>query len=256
MDRTDLVALIGDGVHSRIIVHALINRFGSFPIIMEDGEDQAIFWKRRFKKLGFIKALSLKLAAIPIKLIKPLSKLRYEEILSIDGVSADALPEALITHVPSVNSDEAGDALASLNPKIVFVCSTRVIKPKLLSRFKIPFINYHSGINPAYRGIHGGYHARANGQEDAFGITVHLVDEGVDTGKSLGIFKVTPTNKDTIHTYVPLMAAQSSQFVCDTIDRALKGDLTPCVQPDMHSRQYYGPSFFAYIFTGLIRGIW
>jgi hypothetical protein len=48
-----------------------------------------------------------------------------------------------------------------------------------------PFINYHAGINPKYRGQDPAYWARVQGDAEHAGITIHLVDEGVDTGAVL-----------------------------------------------------------------------
>ena len=70
-----------------------------------------------------------------------------------------------------------------------------------------PFINYHSGINPAYRGMFGGYFALANGEPEHFGATVHLVDEGVDTGEILYQSRLRTEPDDNFHTYLWRMAA-------------------------------------------------
>ena len=57
-----------------------------------------------------------------------------------------------------------------------------MLRRPLLEACGCPVVNYHSGINPAYRGINGGYFALANGEPEHFGVTLHLVDLGVDTG--------------------------------------------------------------------------
>ncbi len=54
-----------------------------------------------------------------------------------------------------------------------------------LAAIDAPFINYHAGINPKYRGQHPGYWALASDDAENAGVTIHLVDEGVDTGSVL-----------------------------------------------------------------------
>ncbi len=68
---------------------------------------------------------------------------------------------------------------------MVLVVGTRIISRKVLVAVAAPFINYHDGITPKYRGIHGGYWASAQSDLANFGVTVHLVDPGIDTGEVL-----------------------------------------------------------------------
>ncbi|WP_279341247.1 formyltransferase family protein [Geothrix mesophila] len=51
-----------------------------------------------------------------------------------------------------------------------------------LGAIRVPVMNLHSGITPKCRGQVGGYWALVNGDPDHAGVTVHLVDAGVDTG--------------------------------------------------------------------------
>jgi hypothetical protein len=253
-----LVALVGDAPHTRILLNALTRRFGPFPVILEAGEPSATFWARRKRQLGPLATLSLRASALPIRLTKPFSARRLTEILARPDVSLDPIPEARLTRVPSVNSEVARDALRALSPRAVFVCSTRMIGAKTLGSVSAPFINYHSGINPAYRGLYGGYHARARRDEANFGTTLHLVDKGVDTGAVLARHIVPVSKADNFHSYVPLMAVESRQIVCDVMTRALEGDLAPAPEPvpPLPSRQWYGPGVVSYLATGLIRGVW
>ena len=72
-----------------------------------------------------------------------------------------------------------------------------------------PFINYHAGITPKYRGVHGGYWAKAEGDPGNFGITVHLIDKGIDTGEVLYQARLASTAEDNYSTfpYLQLVAA-------------------------------------------------
>lgn len=251
-----LVALVGDAPHSWIMVNALRARFGAFAVIVEEGETAATFWSRRRRQLGALRTLSLRAAALPIRLTRPFARRRLAGILSRPGVDAAPLPEADTIRVPSVNSAPAREALRSHAPGAVFVCSTRMIGEKTLMSVQVPFVNYHSGINPAYRGMYGGYHARARGDEGNFGTTLHLVDRGVDTGPVLARQRITPDRADNFHTYVALMAAESRDMACATMARVLAGDLTPAPEEALPSRQWYGPGVVSYVLTGLGRGVW
>src|SRR5262249_45860604 len=103
--------------------------------------------------------------------------------------------------VPSVNSPECVACLARLDPRVVLLLGTRIINRETLAAIKAPVINYHAGITPKYRGVHGGYWAKAEGDLENFGVTVHLVDPGIDTGAVLYQARVAPTAQDNYATF-------------------------------------------------------
>jgi methionyl-tRNA formyltransferase len=117
-------------------------------------------------------------------------------------------------------------------------------------------VNYHSGVNPAYRGINGGYFALANGEPQHFGVTLHLVDLGVDTGPILATNRIRAAANDNMQTYMTLMAAKSQELVVETMARVLAGDMNPLPPSTLPSNQYYAPTLGQYLANGLKRGVW
>ena len=133
--------------------------------------------------------------------------------------------------------------------------STRMIGRATLAAVDAPFINYHSGINPAFRGMFGGYFALASGQPEHFGATVHLIDEGVDTGDILYQSRVETQKNDNFHTYLWRMAAGSRDIVVKAMEDAVEGKLRP-TRVDLPSRQWFAPTLGGYVWTGVSRGVW
>jgi hypothetical protein len=185
MTDTPLVAMTAGGPHAWIMINALRDRFGDFPIILERGESQKAFWDRRRLLLGGMKVASMKAARIPIRLNKGGSRAVLHEMIETEQLNPHPPIGLAPIEVETVNDDTTRSLLRSLSPKVVFVVSTRMIGAKTLGCVGAPFINYHSGINPAYRGMYGGYFALAKGDRENFGSTVHLVDRGADTGDIL-----------------------------------------------------------------------
>lgn len=74
------------------------------------------------------------------------------------------------------------DAVAAFDPDLV-VCAgfMRLLGPGFLGRFPQRVINTHPALLPAFPGPHAVTDALAYGVKVS-GVTVHLVDEGVDTG--------------------------------------------------------------------------
>jgi phosphoribosylglycinamide formyltransferase 1 len=77
-------------------------------------------------------------------------------------------------------NDALGEAIAAHDPDLVVLAGfMRILGPKVVSRFRI--VNTHPALLPAFPGAHAIRDALAAGATTT-GVTVHWVDEGVDTG--------------------------------------------------------------------------
>ena len=138
---------------------------------------------------------------------------------------------------------------------MVLVVGTRIISSKVLAAVEAPFINYHDGITPKYRGIHGGYWASARNDLVNFGATVHLVDPGVDTGEVLYQVRLRPSGEDNYATFSYLQLAAALPLLVRAAEDAIGGTVTP--QPvDLPSHLWSHPTLWAYVAAGLTRGAW
>ena len=74
------------------------------------------------------------------------------------------------------------DTLRSARPDLIVVCSYSMLLPKALVELPaLGAVNVHSGLLPEYRGGHVVQWAIINGAHE-FGVTLHFMDEGIDTG--------------------------------------------------------------------------
>jgi methionyl-tRNA formyltransferase len=249
-----LIALVGDAPHAWTMVNALRRHFGDFPVIVERGEPASAFWARRKKKLGAAAVASMKAAQLAAKATKPLSRRRLAALRA--ECDAAEVAGAHRIDVDNLNSDESLAHIRTLAPRAVFVASTGMLRRPLLEACACPVVNYHSGVNPAYRGINGGYFALANGEPEHFGVTLHLVDLGVDTGPILATNCIPVAANDNMQTYMTLMAAKSQDLVVETMERVLAGDAKPLPPSTLTSNQYYAPTLGQYLANGFTRGVW
>lgn len=252
---THLVAMTAGGPHAWIMINALRARFGDFPILLETPESNKDFWQRRRKLLGRFKTASMQAARVPIRLKKGGSRALIHEMIETHQLDPNPPRYVKPIEIESVNSDMTRTVLRSLSPKVVFVASTRIIGAQTLGSTSAKFLNYHSGINPAYRGMYGAYFALANREPQHFGATVHLVDQDVDTGDILYQSQLEPDPRDTFHTYLWRLAAGSREMVVSAIEDALTDNLRPYTV-DLPSKQYFAPTLGGYLWTGLRRGVW
>ncbi len=250
-----IVALTGGGPLPWILINALEARFGPLTILEEDKEPYSVFLRRRVRLLGLAPVIGQVAFAVALKALHKLSDKRKREIITAHGLATE--PPAGCPRVPigSVNAPECREALRRLNPDVVVVIGTRIIRRKTLSCVPAPFINYHAGLNPKYRGMNGAYWARAMGDEENMGATVHLVDEGVDTGAVLAHARVPASERDNITTYPFLLAAAARPLLVEAVEAALEGRLAPYTVP-LPSRQWFHPTLGQYVWTGLTRGVW
>lgn len=247
-----LVVLGRDNPSTRIVADALARRFGIARVILEEPEDRAVFIRRRIKRLGLLTVADQLAFMVAGKLLGRASRRRIAEILARAGLRDVPPPDAL--RVSSANAPETIDALTALKPTVVVVNGTRILSRRLLQCTPAAFINTHAGITPAYRGVHGGYWALVQGDAERCGVTVHLVDPGVDTGEVLYQARVEPTSRDSYFTYPYLQLAAGVPLLLRAVGDALEGRLAPR-RVGGPSAQWSHPGLTGYLWRRLARGI-
>lgn len=250
-----IVAITNGSPHSWIIINALTERFGPITVLTEDKERRSAQLRRRIKRQGLLTVVGQMGFLILNRLIARGSRDRIREIVEGHGLNPEPNPACSILPVGSVNSQACRDALARLQPEVVIVFGTRIIGKETLSAIQVPVMNFHSGITPKYRGQAGGYWALVNGDPDHAGVTVHLVDAGVDTGDVIYQARFTPGRRDNFATYFYLQAAAFRPIAVKAVEDALHENLKP-FRPSMPSELRHHPTLWAYLMRGLQDGVW
>ena len=80
------------------------------------------------------------------------------------------------------NSTESETRIRKLQPDILFLAQTGIVRKNIHSLAKIGTLNAHPGVLPDYRGIDCFKWAVLNGDYDKIGASLHWVNSGVDTG--------------------------------------------------------------------------
>src|SRR5262249_46731715 len=86
-----------------------------------------------------------------------------------------------IRGVGNLNGPEAMRVLTECNADLGIVLGTRILKRTTFSVPRLGSINLHKGKVPEYRGMPPGFWELYDGAREA-GVTVHFVDDGLDTG--------------------------------------------------------------------------
>ena len=251
-----IAVLIAGGPLAHMLVNGLRNRFGAaVSVLREEPEAKLAIVRRRAQLIGWPEALGQAAFGIVQKLITRRSAARLAAILEEHGLDPRPDPQLAVRDVGSVNSDACREALRALAPDVVVVYGTRIIKRATLACVTAPFINYHAGVNPKYRGQNGAYWARSQRDPAHAGVTVHLVDEGVDTGDVLYQAATHFSPADNIATYQHRQMATALPLLIRAIDDALAQRLAPH-RVELPSRQWFHPTLWGYLRTGVLQGVW
>jgi folate-dependent phosphoribosylglycinamide formyltransferase PurN len=254
--RTDRVVLLTcEGATGRIAARYLADHFRMLAVIVENPISRSVLLRRRISRLGFARVGGQLAFMLFQRIQQKAAQQRVTEIVRTLGVETGWPDEAEVIPVSSVNSPECIGHLRRLQPQAILVVGTRIIAGEVLRAVDAPFINYHAGITPKYRGVHGGYWALAEGDDGNFGVTVHLVDEGIDTGGVLYQARPAPTARDNYSTYPYLQLAAALPLLERAARDAMAGTLRT-EKVDLPSRLWSHPTLWHYIKTGWRSGVW
>ncbi|QTK78394.1 Formyl Transferase Domain-Containing Protein [Agrobacterium tumefaciens] len=251
-----LLVMTAGGVNPNVMINALSAQFPDIHVFLEEPEGKSAILKRRARRLGWVVALGQMATMIASRLGKRVAARRSGEIIAEHGLVADLSPDIPVTRFTSLNDEECRKAANMLEPAVIFTISCRLLTAETLRSLRCPVINFHAGINPAYRGQMGGYWALVEKDRGNFGATVHLVDKGVDTGATLYEKRLKPSSSDTIATYPLLLTAGSVDIAISAIEDAFSGSLSP--QPPSHGRSVlrFPPTIWTWLWNGLTKRIW
>jgi methionyl-tRNA formyltransferase len=259
MENKTIVLLAGPGFSTHAVYHALAAAYPIAHVVVEAPVAKKTFLQRRIKKLGFFTvAGQVMFQAMMVPLLERLSQNRKKEIQRQYGLDGRPLPDSEVTAVPSINDEQVIQLLQQWKPDLIVVNGTRIISKKVLGSVGCPFINTHAGITPQYRGVHGTYWALASHDAANSGVTVHLVDAGIDTGGILYQAKVTPEKSDNFVTYPLLQLAAGIPLLLKAVADALQGRLSAVPTPGSggaKGKLWHHPTLWQYLYNRIVHKI-
>ena len=88
----------------------------------------------------------------------------------------------LVRYVPEINDPALVELADALQPDIIAVFGTSLIRGALLDKGRLGIVNLHGGLSPDYRGADCTFWALYNGEPEKVGCTIHYINAGIDTG--------------------------------------------------------------------------
>ena len=249
-----VVMLAGDGDSTWMIANALKDAVPLRAVVVEESIGSWARTRSRARRQGWATAIGQVLFVLYSRALHARSRARIRQIAAEHGLCAERPTGVQLLAVKSANDAEAITLLQRLAPRVVVVNGTRILSTKLLTSVDAVFLNMHAGITPMYRGVHGGYWALAEDDAENAGVTVHLVDAGIDTGGVLYQARIQPELADNFCTYPLLQLAAGVPLLLQAVREALAGRLQTR-DPQMPSKLHYHPTLWRYLWLRLARGV-
>lgn len=154
------------------------------------------------------------------------------------GLSYPPLKEAAtalgleVYQPPSIKSTSAVDSLLELHPDVIVVASFGQILPsQILNAPQFGCINIHPSLLPKYRGPTPIATAILSGEE-VTGVSIMLMDEGIDSGPILAQRSVEIMPQDTTASLTAKLARIGADLLTQTLPRWFSNSIKPQPQPE------------------------
>jgi peptidoglycan/xylan/chitin deacetylase (PgdA/CDA1 family) len=135
-----------------------------------------------------------------------------------------------VLEMGDLNGPSAATALARLRPDLGVVLGTRLLKRSTFAVPRLGCLNLHLGKVPEYRGVPPGFWEHYDRQRTA-GVTVHFIDDGLDTGDVLGEDSVAVDPLDSPETLRRRLEIAGGGLLVRCVRDLARGCATPRPQP-------------------------
>lgn len=140
--------------------------------------------------------------------------------------------------VSNINRPKSIKFLQKAKPSLLILGGSRIIRKPVIKTAKIGVLNAHPGLLPKYRGVDVIRWAIHEGDE--LGVTVHLVNDGVDTGEIIATKKYTISIGDTIETLKEKAEKISTKLMVDVVEKIVEeGKVETHPNKREEGKQYY-----------------
>lgn len=202
----------------------------------------------RIRKIGICRVIDQVILLGYVKLFE--NRQNQRRLISIFNDAPFEKVEAQIATLctEDVNSRQVLDFLGFINPDLIVINGTSLLQKQYMEAFPGKILNLHVGITPEYRGAHGGFWALYNEDMENLGVTVHMVDKGIDTGAIIFQERVQIAVDDTLN----MIVSRQQKIGVDLLLKAVRtfeesGSLQGCTREGSSSRLYYSPGLSHYL---------
>ena len=111
----------------------------------------------------------------------------------------------------SFRSNKLVDRIKKFKPEIILTYGCGIVCKAIIELYPNRVIGSHQGLPQYYRGSGSNFFAFVNKESSRMGVSLHLLDAGIDTGPVIAQRCLNPDISDTYYSY-------SAQLIIETID--------------------------------------
>jgi peptidoglycan/xylan/chitin deacetylase (PgdA/CDA1 family) len=179
-------------------------------------------------------------AVVPLAEVEALLRRAFpERIFSLEELGAKY--GFRVKRVGNLNSAQAIAALGACRATLGIVLGTRVLKKPTFSVPELGCINLHKGKLPEFRGMPPGFWELYEGAETA-GVTVHFVDDGLDTGDIVRSAEILIHPKETPESLRTKLDFEGSRVLSEAVASLRDGRAVRRSQPSWSGRPKTKPT--------------
>ena len=120
--------------------------------------------------------------------------------------------------------------IVALQPEVVLVFGTGILREPLLSAFAGNILNIHLGLSPYYRGAGTNFWQLVNREPEYVGGTIHYIDAGIDTGPIIAHARPEIVATDGPHDLGNKTIVAAARLLADAAEAHVDGRVVPSPQ--------------------------
>jgi len=246
------VFLTNNSCSAKFIANSLDQKRLLDAIIIEEASGKIITKILREVKLTSWQKIPEKILDLCAIWIYSILANRYIEKYLLKPKNIKVFPKGItLNRVKNASDLQCLSILNSLEPELIIVFGTSILKPEVLSIAKRYTLNIHGGIVPKYRNVHSDFWAISKNDFKNIGTSIIHLDPGVDTGDiAIQEFLEIDSN-DTIFSIKKKNIELSLKLITQAIEMVELENLPKVTQSKLSDSFYKTPSFidFFRLFT-------
>ena len=157
----------------------------------------------------------------------------------LNGSDSLSMPHK-VRMIEDINSPELASLVREVNPTVILVYGTSVIKNRVLNLAQDICLNMHTGISPYYRGTACTFWPVVTGELHMLGATIHECTSRIDGGKIFEVVHVTCVPGDNLHAVFARTVIAGAEAYSRVVSGYLAGQVRGVPQDSNVGCEYSG----------------
>jgi methionyl-tRNA formyltransferase len=153
----------------------------------------------------------------------------------------------------SLNAPRLIQVIKKYNPDLIFVMGTCLVSQEIINSAPVT-LNMHTGLSPYYRGGASNFWPFINRDLNQFGVTIHLMTTGIDSGPIIFSETIKYEKGDTFPDINCKAIIAGTKILLQATQKVIRGDYTVCDQwmKGLVYNSYDYNHFYAYKYYKLL----